>query len=378
MSGDDRMSGDQAESFRDDGFDSGFPGTRLDPFDGDSAANAEHGLWAFGDAAPGTVLDHIPALIGYVDRNLQVRWANQATCDCYGRPREQLLGRTVPEIVGPELFARVRPGIDAALAGEAVTFDDTEPDCYGPGVDGVSEEHYVPRIGPNGDVVGFDYLSIETTARKRAEVESVEKERAQFRRLMVAQEEERRALAYELHEGVGQALAGLNLWLEGTDSPSSSVAGAQRLITGLTRRAARLAVDLRPPGLDQFHVFLVVRGFIRRFEQRTGIQVDLFANGADIRFPDPVQTAVYRIVEEALTNVERHAGVSRVGVDLTRDQDGLTIVVRDSGRGFDPTATWDGRGLGIMREWAELLGGSLVVEAAPGSGAAVITTLPVA
>jgi signal transduction histidine kinase len=156
------------------------------------------------------------------------------------------------------------------------------------------------------------------------------------------------------------------------------VAGAQRLITGLTRRAARLAVDLRPPELDQFHVFLVVRGFIRRFEQRTGIQVDLFANGADIRFPDPVQTAVYRIVEEALTNVERHAGVSRVGVDLTRDQDGLTIVVRDSGRGFDPTATWDGRGLGIMREWAELLGGSLVVEAAPGSGAAIITILPVA
>jgi PAS domain S-box-containing protein len=324
------------------------------------------------------VLDHIPALIGYIDRNLQVRWANQATCDCYGRPREQLLGRTVPEIVGPELFARVRPGIDAALAGEAVMFDDTEPDCYGPGVDGVSEEHYVPRFGPNGDVVGFDYLSIETTARRRAEVESVEKERAQFRRLMVAQEEERRALAYELHEGVGQALAGLNLWLEGTDSPSSSVAGAQRLITGLTKRAARLAVDMRPPELDQFHVFLVVRGFIRRFEQRTGIQVDLFANGADIRFPDPVQTAVYRIVEEALTNVERHAGVSRVGVDLTRDQDGLTIVVRDSGRGFDPTATWDGCGLGTMREWAELLGGSLVVEAAPGSGAAVITTLPVA
>jgi len=206
----------------------------------------------------------------------------------------------------------------------------------------------------------------------------VEKERAQFRRLMVSQEEERRALAHELHEGVGQALAGLNLWLAGTDSPNAGVAGAQRLIAGLTRRAARLAVDLRPPELDQFHVFLVLRGFVRRFEHRTGIQVDLNADGADIRFPDTVQTAVYRIVEEALTNVERHAGVSRVGVDLTRDAAGLTVVVRDSGRGFDPMATSPGSGLGTMREWAELLGGTLVVEAAPGSGAAVTTTLPVA
>ena len=208
--------------------------------------------------------------------------------------------------------------------GEAVTFDDTEPDCYGPGIDGVSEEHYVPRFGLNGDVIGFDFLSIETTARRRAEAESVERERAQFRRLMVSQEEERRALAHELHEGVGQALAGLNLWLAGTDSPNAGVAGAQRLIAGLTRRAARLAVDLRPPELDQFHVFLVLRGFVRRFEHRTGIQVDLNADGADIRFPDTVQTAVYRIVEEALTNVERHAGVSRVGVDLARDAAGLS------------------------------------------------------
>ena len=378
MSGDDRMPGDQAETFRGDSSDPEFAGTRTDPSDGNTAANVGPGFWTFGDAAPGIVLDHIPALIGYIDQNLQVRWANQATCDCYGCPREQLLGRTVPEIVGPKLFARVRPGIDAALGGEAVTFDDTEPDCYGPGIDGVSEEHYVPRFGPNGDVIGFDFLSIETTARRRAEAESVERERAQFRRLMVSQEEERRALAHELHEGVGQALAGLNLWLAGTDSPGSGVAGAQRLIAGLTRRAARLAVDLRPPELDQFHVFLVLRGFVRRFEHRTGIQVDLNADGADIRFPDTVQTAVYRIVEEALTNVERHAGVSRVGVDLTRDAAGLTVVVRDSGRGFDPKATSPGSGLGTMREWAELLGGTLVVEAAPGSGAAVTTTLPVA
>src|SRR6478736_5328053 len=111
MSGDDRMPGDQAETFRDADFDSGFQGTRLDPIDGNSAVNVGTGFWTSGDAAPGTVLDHIPALVGYIDRNLQVRWANQATCDCYGRPREQILGCTVPEIVGPELFARVRPGI---------------------------------------------------------------------------------------------------------------------------------------------------------------------------------------------------------------------------------------------------------------------------
>jgi PAS domain S-box-containing protein len=327
---------------------------------------------------PREVLDNIPALVGFIDRDLRVRSVNQAVCDYYGLPRTQIIGRMVPEIVGPELYARVRPGIEATLMGEAVTFYDVEPDYFGPGVDGASEEHYVPRRGPDGQVIGFDFVSIEATPRWRAELEREAELRALCRQLLIAQEEERRVVAHELHEGISQALAGLNLWLATAEAPDPHMEGAQRLVTGLTERARRLAVDLRPPELDDFNLLLVLRGHLRRFEQRSGIRAELIAPGGGHYFSDPVQTAAYRIVEEALINVERHAGVSEVGVELTVEAATLTVTIRDTGTGFDPAATGSGRGLGSMRAWAELLGGTLDITAAAGEGVTVTATLPVA
>ena len=185
-------------------------------------------------------MDHVPALVGFIDRDLRVRSVNQAVCDYYGRPREQILGCTVLEIVGPTLYARVRSGIEAALSGEAVTFYDVEPNYFGPGVDGASEEHYVPGRGPDGQVISFDFISVEATARWRAELEREAALRALCRRLLIAQEEERRVVAHELHEGISQALAGLNLWLATAEAPDPHIDGAQRLVSRLTDRARRL------------------------------------------------------------------------------------------------------------------------------------------
>jgi signal transduction histidine kinase len=325
---------------------------------------------------PREVLDHIPALVGFIDRDLRLRSVNLAVCNYYGRSRDQILGCTVPEIVGPELYERVRPGIEAALCGEAVTFYDVEPDYFGPGLDGASEEHYVPRCGPDGQVIGFDFVSIEATARWRAELEREAALRAFCRRLLVAHEEERRVVAHELHEGISQALAGLNLWLATAETPDPHVEGAQRLVSGLTERARRLAVSLRPPELDDFNLLLVLRGHLRRFEQRTGIRAKLHAPGGGHHFPDPVQTAAYRIVEEALTNVERHAGVKQVGIELSVEPAVLTVTIRDTGAGFDPAATRHGRGLGSMRAWAELVSGALDVRAVPSEGVAITARLP--
>ena len=202
--------------------------------------------------------------------------------------------------------------------------------------------------------------------------------RALCRQLLIAQEEERHTVARELHEGISQSLAGLNLWLATAESPDPHLEGAQRLVTGLTERARRLAVDLRPPELDDFNLLLVLRGHLRRFEQRSGIRAELLAPGGGHYFSDPVQTATYRIVEEALANVERHAGVSRVGVELTVEAAVLTVTIRDAGAGFDPATTESGRGLGSMQAWAELLGGVLDIRAATGEGVTVTAALPVA
>jgi PAS domain S-box-containing protein len=321
------------------------------------------------------VMDHVPVPIGFVDRDLRVRCANRAACRLYGyqHPHE-VLGRRVDDVVEPATFARLRAKVEAALSGETLVYEDVAPDWFGPGAEHATEVHLTPRFGPDGEVVGCDYLSIDITARRQADA----KQQALCQRLLIAQEEERRVVAHELHEGISQALAGLNLWLATAEAPDPHMEGAQRLVTGLTERARRLAVDLRPPELDDFNLLLVLRGHLRRFEQRSGIRAELIAPGGGHYFSDPVQTAAYRIVEEALINVERHAGVSEVGVELTVEAATLTVTIRDTGTGFDPAATGSGRGLGSMCAWAELLGGTLDVTAAAGAGVTVTATLPVA
>ena len=154
--------------------------------------------------------------------------------------------------------------------------------------------------------------------------------------------------------------------------------GAQRLVTGLTERVRRLAVDVRPPEIDDFNLLLVLRAALRRFDQRTGIQVQLHADGGGYYVPDPVQTAVFRIVEAALSNVEHHAGVSEATVSLAVAAGGLTVTVRDAGVGFDVQSITAGHGLGSMRVWAAVAGGSASVTATPGEGVTVTARVPVA
>jgi PAS domain S-box-containing protein len=364
-----------------DGCDPELVATHLEQIDREVAAIAGHVHGTYAAEDPSLVLDHLPVMMGYTDRDLRVRVVNEAVCRTYGRPREAILGRTVQEVVGPTVYARVRPGIEAALRGEAVHFDDIAPDWYGPGLDGVSEEHYVPRFGPDGAVEGIEFLSIDVTAQRRTEAAlraSEAVERALARRLLLAREDERRALAHELHEGLGQALAGVALWLAGTGASNTGAEGAHRLVEELAGRARRLAIDLRPQELEAFGLLPALHGHLARFERRTGLRVDLRAGGVDRRFPAPVEIAAYRIVEEALINVARHAGVDQATVSLAADAAVLTVTVRDSGRGFDPAATAPGGGLAGMRERAELLGGTLAVDATPGAGVAVIGVLPLA
>ena len=114
--------------------------------------------------------DNVPALIGYHDRDLRYVWVNQGFARFFGLRREEIIGLTVPQLVGERAFARLGPWMERALAGEAVHFEDLEPDRFGTGQVGWTEEHYVPRRGPGGVVEGFHVLALDITDRKRAEV----------------------------------------------------------------------------------------------------------------------------------------------------------------------------------------------------------------
>lgn len=200
--------------------------------------------------------------------------------------------------------------------------------------------------------------------------------------LVSAREEERRRLRRELHDGVGPALAGSLMTLEAARGRATNDPLAMERVLGdlaeQTRRAIddvrRVASDLRPPALDQ----LGLAGALRQDAERLatpGAAVDASAEGSLVGLPAAVEVAAYRIGLEALTNVSRHAGASRVELLLRRTPNALVLTVRDDGRGSAGDGT-PGVGLSSMRERAEELGGSLEVVATPGAGTRVTARLP--
>jgi signal transduction histidine kinase len=195
-------------------------------------------------------------------------------------------------------------------------------------------------------------------------------------RLLEVQEEERRHLARELHDEIGQVLTGLQFQLAAA-AVDGRLAEAQRTVQDLTEQVRQLSMDLRPAVLDQYGLLAAPRWYIERYGARTGIQVDLRHEGLAQRFPPSVEIGSYRVVQEALTNVARHAGVGQATVQLLADGGVLTIAVRDEGQGFQPDGT-SGTGLSGLRERVQLLGGSLTVETAPGTGTTITAELPFA
>jgi len=208
-------------------------------------------------------------------------------------------------------------------------------------------------------------------------------------RLDTAQEDERRRIARELHDQMGQHLTALGLGLkmvkDETPAPSPARARLQALLA-LTDQIGRevhdLALELRPTALDDLGLRVAVANYVEGWGERAGVEVDFHATGLDgDRLPAPVETALYRVVQEALANVFKHAGAKRVNVALLLAPGHVSAVVEDDGRGFDPEAESgpaDGHRLGLlgMRERAALVGGSLSVESAPGRGTTVIARVP--
>jgi signal transduction histidine kinase len=194
-------------------------------------------------------------------------------------------------------------------------------------------------------------------------------------RLMGAQEEERRRIARELHDGVGQDLAGLVVGLEALErSPGTiEVAELKRLARSTAQQIRELIVDLRPRVLDDLGLGAALRWLTQ--ERHPNLQVELDV-ALDRQLPSPVETALFRIVQEALTNVDRHAlaGAARLRVWTTNGQ--IRAVVEDNGRGFDPQREAGGFGIVGMRERAEQLGGRVQVTSDIAAGTRVEAVLP--
>jgi signal transduction histidine kinase len=210
--------------------------------------------------------------------------------------------------------------------------------------------------------------------------------RALSRRLLDVQEAERRHLSRELHDEIGQQLTCLRLLLKPLASRAPDALRPAwdetfALLDGLLARVREVLSALRPPLLDELGLLPALHALVDGFRVRTGVLVDFRHGGLARRFAPEVETAAYRIVQEGLTNVARHAGAGAAVVSVRAGSDVLEVQVEDRGGGFDPCAVLAaarGNGLGGMAERCRLLGGHLAVDAAPGKGTHLTARLPLA
>ena len=204
-----------------------------------------------------------------------------------------------------------------------------------------------------------------------------------LRRVVTAQELERRRLARELHDETGQALTSILLGLRTveeakTGEDARAAAGSLReLVLSTLQDVRRLAVELRPKALDDFGLVPALERLTSTFEEQTGIDVEFQTMLPDERLPAEIETTLYRIVQEALTNIVKHARAERISVLLTRKDGSVSAVIEDDGSGFDPANTRDG-GLGLvgMRERVALVGGRISIESALGAGTTLVAEVP--
>jgi signal transduction histidine kinase len=203
-----------------------------------------------------------------------------------------------------------------------------------------------------------------------------------FARAVEAQEHERRRLSRELHDQTGQELTSVLLGLKAIEDAASerergeSIAAVRAQVLETLNAVRRLAVELRPKALDDFGLVPALERLLETWREQTGIRADFEAR-LDGRLPGDAETVLYRIVQEALTNVVKHADASRVSVVLTQAADTVTAVVDDDGDGFGPDANGAGLGLLGMRERLALVGGRLKVESGAGAGTTIVATVPV-
>ncbi len=228
-----------------------------------------------------------------------------------------------------------------------------------------------------------------TEALARADEDRAEREQLRARyvsAVITAQEEERKRIARELHDSTGQSLTSLLVGIRALGDLCNLPTLRQRsedlraIAAQTLDEVHNLARQLRPSVLDDLGLPAALERFVADYQRRYPVSVDLATHGlADVRLPPEMETALYRIVQEALLNVARHSQARTASVLLERHNGAVRTIIEDDGRGFDPRGAGQDRGrLGLygIQERAELLGGALTIESEPGRGASLFVEIP--
>lgn len=333
-----------------------------------------------------TVLDGLgpSMLVGLLSPDGVLLEANEPALRAANLTRDDVIGKPVWETAwfsrSSEAQQRLADAVGRARTGETVRYDEE--------VRGTGDETIVidlsihPLLDDQGRVRYLVPSAAEITGRKRAETalrEAMESAQALSRRLVEVREEERRQLARELHDEIGQALTAMKINLQ-TLERYPGAANVSRfdesvaLVDRALEQVRSLSLELRPPMLDDLGVAAALRWMADQQARLTGLRVNFVTDISTSRFDAAVETSCFRVAQEAVNNAVKHSGAETIDIDLLVAGGMLHLVVRDDGRGFDVDdarrRATEGAGLGLlsMQERALLAGGGIEWESSPGTG----------
>jgi signal transduction histidine kinase len=254
----------------------------------------------------------------------------------------------------------------------------------------VGHGDFSQRLNPwANDEIGQLTAAFNGMTAELAQAEQERAEREQLRsqlleKVIAAQEDERRRIARELHDETGQALTSLMVRLQmmtylcANPELKIQVEELRQLTVQTLDGVHNLSVELRPSALDDLGLTAALERYIQEYQRHTAVEVDFVVMGLEERLPPPVETALYRMVQESLTNIARHAQAETASVLLERRPDRVRAIIEDDGVGFNPAVAKNGERLGLygMRERAELLNGQLTIESTLGQGATIYIEVP--
>ena len=327
------------------------------------------------------------ALLDYVLHHQRMTIANEAYAGHYALPLSRIIGMTPAEFYAHDV-ARARSGWRALLDGGYLHSETDERRADGTPIR--IEGHYLCIRDDQGRITGHIGIQRDITDRHQA-AEDIAKSRQELRvlaaHLHTVREEERTRIARELHDELGQSLTGLKLdlaWLERCLSKDKLEDLAKRArdmvarMDGLMFSVRRIITELRPSVLDELGLADAIEWQAQDFAARTGVPVELRINEEATNVGEPVASTVFRTLQEALTNVTRHASAKHVIVEFFNDIGILTLRVSDDGCGIAPERLQGSHSLGLLglRERAVACGGTIDIHGERGHGTAVILRVP--